>query len=62
MFGEYLLKETNCAPGCTNGTGDEGRVAEDGGSEVIKCCNRGAVEFVVGGNGEDDEDSGEETG
>jgi hypothetical protein len=57
-----LLKETDCAPGGTNGTGDEGRVAEDGGSEAIKCCDGGAVEFLVGGDGEDDEDGGEETG
>ena len=56
------MEETDCAPGGTDGTGDEGRVAEDGGSEAIKCCDRRAVEFLIGGDGEDDEDGGEETG
>jgi hypothetical protein len=55
------LEETDCAPGGTNGTGDKRRVAKDGGSEAIKCCDWGAVEFLVGRDGEDDEDSGEET-
>jgi hypothetical protein len=55
------LKETDCTPRGTDGTSDEGGVAEDGGSEAIKCCDWGAVEFLVGRDGEDDEDSGEET-
>jgi len=62
VFRKQGLEETDGAPGCADGTGDEGGVEEDARGEFVEGCDGGAVECLVGGEGEEHEDGGEEAG